>query len=124
MTHLMRSFATAVMTTFLIAAGLVAITTVPAEACNSKIETCPKKTTTTTAGDDNITSSGNKNAPINTGGSSCSVYANGGGMGMYCVTLGGGTLKTLRERFGNQKFQQCRYSPLPDTVEPPVQREP
>lgn len=58
-------------------------------------------------------------------GQTCSVYANGTGMGSYCVSLGGGdALKTLRERFGGQKFQQCRYSDLPPGVEPPFNENP
>jgi hypothetical protein len=84
---------------------------------------CPAPTTDDTTPNTD-SSSGNVDAQINTGGSSCSVYANGGGMGMYCVTLGGGTLKTLRERFGDQKLQQCRYSDLPPTVEPPFNANP
>lgn len=44
----------------------------------------------------------------------CSVYANGGGMGSYCVTLGAsGVSQTLRERFGTQSLQRCRYSEPP-----------
>ncbi len=58
-------------------------------------------------------------------GQTCSVYGNGTGMGSYCVSLGGGdALKTLRERFGGQKFQACRYSDLPPGVEPPFNENP
>ncbi len=124
MTHTMRSFAVAVMTAFVVAGGLVAITTAPALACDSSIETCPDDDGGNGGAGGDDTSSGNKNAAISTGGSSCSVYANGGGMGMYCVTLGGGNLKTLRERFGDQTLQQCRYSELPKSVEPPYNANP
>lgn len=51
---------------------------------------------------------------------SCSVYANGAGMGSYCVSAGGdSSLKTLRERFGNQTLQRCRYRPVPAGIETP-----
>jgi len=55
---------------------------------------------------------------------SCSVYANGTGMGMYCNTFGGGDAKTLREKYGDQKFQQCRYRELPPTVKEPYNPNP
>ncbi len=51
---------------------------------------------------------------------SCSVYANGGGMGSVCVTVGGtGEVKSLRERFPGQTLQRCRYSPIPAGIEIP-----
>lgn len=51
---------------------------------------------------------------------SCSVYANGAGMGSYCVSAGDdSSLKTLRERFGNQSLQRCRYRPIPQGIETP-----
>jgi hypothetical protein len=114
-----RSLAAALIVAFVLAGSLVAVTTTAAQACDQSIEDCDTDTTDNGGNGGDDKSSGNESAQVNTGGSSCSVYANGGGMGMYCVTLGGGNAKTLRERFGDQKFQQCRYSPLPDTVEPP-----
>lgn len=103
----------------------VAVVAPPALATCTKYspQPCPAQTTTDPkpGGDQ---SSGNTTGQVNTGSSSCSVYANGGGMGMYCVSLGGGNAKTLRERFGNQKLQQCRYSALPSTVEPPFNANP
>lgn len=69
-------------------------------------------------------SSRNQNAEITTDTTSCSVYANGGGMGMYCTTYGGGATKSLREKYGDQKLQQCRYSELPPTVEAPYNANP
>ncbi|VXC43201.1 hypothetical protein [Aeromicrobium sp. 9AM] len=124
MTRTIRSFAAAAIMAFVIAGGLVAVTTTSAVACDQATEDCDSGDTDNGGNGGDDTSSGNKNAAINTGGSSCSVYANGGGMGMYCVTLGGGNLKTLRERFGDQKLQQCRYSDLPKTVEPPYNANP
>ncbi|MEJ7634968.1 hypothetical protein [Aeromicrobium sp.] len=55
---------------------------------------------------------------------SCSVYANGGGMGMYCVSLLGGDTKTLRERFGKQNLQTCRYSEIPKAIQTPFNANP
>lgn len=124
MTRAIRSFAAAVMTVFVITGGLVALSTAPAQACNPRIEACPGEGGDGGGDAGGDQSSGNTTDQINTGSSSCSVYANGGGMGMYCVTLGGGDAKTLRERFGNQKLQQCRYSELPPTVQPPFNANP
>lgn len=76
------------------------------------------------AGDDEQKSSGNDSANFNTSNKSCSVYANGGGMGMYCTRLGVGNAKSLRERFGDQKLQQCRYSELPSSIERPYNANP
>lgn len=43
----------------------------------------------------------------------CHVYANGTGMGSYCVSgSGSGTSKTLKERFGGLYFDRCRYRPV------------
>lgn len=69
-------------------------------------------------------SSGNDSANFNTSNKSCSVYANGGGMGMYCTALGASNAKTLRERFGDQTLQSCRYSELPDSIERPYNANP
>lgn len=45
---------------------------------------------------------------------SCSVYANGTGMGSYCVSLtGGGAVKSLKERFGGLEFDRCRFREVP-----------
>ena len=42
-------------------------------------------------------------------------------MGMSCVTIGGaGASKTLRERYGDQKLQRCRYSDIPASIQAPV----
>lgn len=57
------------------------------------------------------------------GGQVCSVYANGTGMGSYCVS-GGSAVKSLRERFGSQTFQQCRYREIPDGVPIPFNSRP
>jgi hypothetical protein len=55
----------------------------------------------------------------------CTVYANGAGMGSYCTSTGGdGVLKTLRERFGGQSLQRCRYSPLPEGIPEPFNARP
>lgn len=55
---------------------------------------------------------------------SCSVYANGAGFGSYCVSGGAGTAQTLRERFGSQKLQRCRYSDIPPGVQEPFNARP
>ena len=58
-------------------------------------------------------------APLVTARRSCTVYANGTGMGSHCVRLGGGTTQTLRERFGGSALQRCRYSAIPPGVQAP-----
>ena len=55
---------------------------------------------------------------------SCSVYANGAGMGSYCVSGGGATAQSLRERFGKQAFQRCRYREVPKTIPTPFNSRP
>jgi hypothetical protein len=70
-----------------------------------------------------LQSSGNKTAQLTTPQSTCSVYANGGGMGMYCTGVGGDA-KTLRERFGKQKLQVCRYSEIPPGIQAPFNANP
>jgi hypothetical protein len=66
-------------------------------------------------------SDGTQQKPYRSPSQSCSVYANGGGMGMSCVTIGGaGASKTLRERYGDQKLQRCRYSDIPASIQEPV----
>ncbi len=48
---------------------------------------------------------------------SCSVYANGSGMGSYCVELGASASSTtLQERFGGMEFQRCRYDEVPESL--------
>lgn len=74
------------------------------------------------AGD--IYSSAIQQADLNTSKRSCSVFANGGGMGMYCVTVDGSPSKTLRERYGRQKLQLCRYSEIPDAIRHPFNSRP
>ena len=58
------------------------------------------------------------------GAQTCSVYANGTGMGSYCVSGGVGTLKTLRERFQGLSYQQCRYREIPEGVPVPFNANP
>lgn len=64
-------------------------------------------------------SSGTESA--NYGG--CSVYANGGGMGTYCLH-GGGALQTLSQRFGGQVLQWCRFSEIPKGMPVPFNSRP
>ncbi|MGJ9414311.1 hypothetical protein ACHAAC_16535 [Aeromicrobium sp. CF4.19] len=54
----------------------------------------------------------------------CSVYASGAGMGSYCVSGAGGDVETLRERFGSQTFQRCRYGEIPLGVKRPFNSRP
>jgi len=75
-------------------------------------------------GDPPDLSDGTKQKNYTTPTKSCSVYANGGGMGMSCVTLGGGDVKTLRERYGDQKLQRCRYSEIPPAIQKPFNPRP
>src|SRR5699024_8879854 len=49
---------------------------------------------------------------------SCQVYGNAAGMGYYCVSSGEKSSKSLRERFGGQKLQRCRYGDVPEVLEP------
>ncbi|HET9499911.1 MAG TPA: hypothetical protein VFO98_06595 [Marmoricola sp.] len=59
---------------------------------------------------------------------SCSVYANGAGMGSACARPGphggGVVLQSLRERFGGQELQRCRYSEIPDGIPQPFNARP
>ena len=122
---MLRRVSTAMLVVALACVGLAAVapSASAAECTRNSPLPCPAPAKDT-SDPNSVNSSGNQDAQFNSGGSSCSVYANGGGMGMYCVTLGGGTSKTLRERFGDQKFQQCRYSDLPKTVEAPFNANP
>ncbi len=52
------------------------------------------------------------------------MYANATGMGAYCVSPGSRESTTLRERFGGQAFQQCRYSAIPEGFQVPVNDRP
>jgi hypothetical protein len=77
------------------------------------------------SGDTTTLSDGTKQTSYRSPTKSCSVYANGGGMGMSCVTVGGaGASKSLRERFGDQKLQRCRYSEIPSTIQTPENLRP
>ncbi len=69
-------------------------------------------------------SSGTRSTNYTSTTKTCSVYANGNGMGSYCISLGGGTVQTLRERFGGQEFQQCRYSDVPPGIQAPFNTRP
>lgn len=79
------------------------------------------------SGDDSSESSGTQSENYSSTPSSsaepavsCSVYANGGGMGSYCVSVGGtGDIKSLRERFPGQTLQRCRYRPVPPGIQTP-----
>lgn len=57
-------------------------------------------------------------------GGNCLVYGNGAGMGSFCIPTGGGKALSLRERFGGQTLQKCRYSPLPDGIPVPFNANP
>lgn len=58
------------------------------------------------------------------GGQVCSVYANGTGMGAYCLGRGGGNAKSLRERFPNLVLEKCRYRPIPEGMPAPFNANP
>ncbi len=62
---------------------------------------------------------------IQTSQRSCSVYANGSGMGSFCVSLlANGVAQTLRERFAGQELQRCRYGEIPASIERPYNANP
>ena len=105
----------------LMCATLVAVAAQPAAACPSG-QTCPPGDTGG-GGDSDEDSSATVEEHYNDGGTRCSVYANGGGMGMYCVG-GGQAYESLRERFGDMKFQRCRYDEIPPSIEPPFNANP
>jgi len=116
MTISRRGISTLIVLVALVCGGMVLLPT-QAEAC-SALETDCGDEAEQEGPDDAFQSSGNVKGQLNTPTKSCSVYANGGGMGMHCVTVGGDA-KTLRERFGDQKLQMCRYSEIPPTIEAP-----
>jgi hypothetical protein len=123
MRALLRTFGWILLASSVALFGLAVVAPQPAEACITGTENCPPADVHDD-GDDPDVSDGNTDGQITTDTTSCSVYANGGGMGMYCTTFGGGNAKTLRERFGDQKLQQCRYSELPPTVKAPYNANP
>lgn len=122
---MIRRVIQAVAAALLVTGALVVVSPQAAVAgCKAGDTDCPEGGTTTDDDTDVGTSDGTKQARYNSGAQSCSVYANGAGMGMYCVGLGGGTLKTLRERYGKQKLQECRYSEIPSTIQVPFNSRP
>jgi hypothetical protein len=76
------------------------------------------------SGDTSTLSDGTQQASYSSPTKSCSVYANGGGMGMSCVSLAGVDTKSLRERYGDQKLQLCRYSEIPPAIQTPFNPRP
>lgn len=75
--------------------------------------------------DNGSSSSGTQIERVSTPVRTCSVYANGAGMGSFCLTLGGGNRQqTLRERFGGQELQRCRYSEIPAGIQQPFNARP
>jgi len=117
MTISRKSLAAALLATVLVVLGAV-MTAPTAMACPKNDPGCGDGTTTNPEPKGDL-SDKTEVDDIRTDTTSCSVYANGTGMGMYCNTFGAGDAKTLREKYGDQKFQQCRYSELPPTVEAP-----
>jgi len=104
-------------------AVMVVLPSAPSIACPQTNPDCD--TSTPPSGDLPDLSDGTKQAHYDAPAKSCSVYANGGGMGMSCVSVGGdGDVQTLRERYGNQKLQQCRYSEIPPAIQTPFNPRP
>ncbi|WP_456696067.1 hypothetical protein [Aeromicrobium sp. P5_D10] len=125
MTTLARKFSTLAVAVCLAVAGLTLTTSVPALACTPGAPNCPPPSDDGGGSDDGGTlSSGTTQETYQSPAKSCSVYANGSGMGMYCVSVGGGTSKTLRERFGDQKLQRCRYDEIPPSIPAPFNANP
>ena len=115
---------------FLLVASLLAATvligfeTPPAAACIPNV-TCPGGGgSPEPPPDDGVSSTPTRVERVTTPARTCSVYANGGGMGSYCVSLGGGDAETLRERFGGQPLQRCRYSEIPAGIQQPFNSRP
>lgn len=102
--------------------GLAVVAAPPAEACQFGQE-CPPAGGGP-SGDGGGLSDGTQQASYNSPTKSCSVYANGGGMGMSCVSVDGSDTKSLRERYGDQKLQRCRYSEIPPTIQTPFNPRP
>lgn len=120
----MRRRLTAALAALMLTSGLLGVSTLPAEACPAG-QTCDDGGSGDGGGGGNgDLTSGTKTESYNTPSRSCSVYANGAGMGSYCVTAGGGTAESLRERFGDQKLQRCRYSEIPPGVPQPFNSRP
>ncbi|MEH3032838.1 MAG: hypothetical protein PGN07_02070 [Aeromicrobium erythreum] len=115
-----RRLATALAGTGL-AAGLLAGLQAPAQAADEPcdLSSCSGGGSGGSGGSSGTQSSGTTSASYNSGTTSCRVYANGAGMGSYCIRPGGSAVKTLRERFGNQKLQLCRYRPIPPGIPTP-----
>ena len=110
----------------LVAAGLQVAAMDAASACgHAGEEQCPPQSGNGgTAGSGEGDSTGTVRQNYSGGGQSCSVYANGTGMGSYCFTVNGTALKSLRERFTGQVFQQCRYRPIPEGMPAPFNAHP
>jgi hypothetical protein len=106
--------------------AIVASTCVVVLSSTAAIAGCPATNpncegTSGPSGDTSTLSDGTQQANYTAPTKSCSVYANGAGMGMSCVTIGGsGATKTLREKYGDQKLQRCRYSEIPPSIQKPV----
>lgn len=103
--------------------GMVVWTAPAAQAACGYLDPCPPQGGGP-SGNAQDFSDGTRQERYQTPAKSCSVYANGAGMGMSCVSLGGGESKTLRERFGDQKLQQCRYSEIPPSIQTPFNPRP
>ncbi|WP_374999723.1 hypothetical protein [Aeromicrobium sp. CTD01-1L150] len=104
--------------------GVQVVTSEPAAACPTSDPNCDSPGETTRP-DPARFSDGTQRESITTPKRSCSVYANGSGMGSFCVTLGGGGVsQTLRERFAGQDLQRCRYGEIPGSIERPYNANP
>jgi hypothetical protein len=114
----------ATMLAALVTGGLVVLAAPAAQAACNPGEPCPPPGDGP-SGDTSTLSDGTQQANYTAPTKSCSVYANGGGMGMSCVTIGGsGASKTLREKYGDQKLQRCRYSEIPPSIQKPENLRP
>lgn len=116
-----RSSLAALAMAVVVAAGILAGAPA-AQACGAG-EVCPPPSSGGDSGSSGQVSDGTRSQQYSTPRRSCSVYANGGTMGSYCVTPGEAT-KTLRERFGDQKLQLCRYAPIPAGIPEPYNANP
>ena len=119
----LRTAVFAALTMLITSFGVVVVASGPAAACPPSNPGCDSGGDGP-SGDSPDLSDGTKQASYQSPTKSCSVYANGAGMGMSCVTLGGGDTKTLRERFGKQKLQRCRYSEIPPAIQQPQNLRP
>lgn len=117
-----RHLASLLAATLLAVVGIVGVSS-PASACPPENPNCGGESSPPPK-DDGVQSSPQQQKTYTTPKRTCTVYASGAGMGSYCSTFGGGDAQTLRERFGDQKLQLCRYRDIPSNIPKPRNNRP